>query len=66
MGDFKVVQISKLGEIVIDLGGKVHIIIHLGDLQHSVELGDKLSLYTEIPCLNSVTISPTNSPNVSS
>lgn len=49
LGEYKVVEATGLG-ITICLGRGVHITIHIGDITHHIKPGDKLPLFTEIPC----------------
>jgi hypothetical protein len=48
LGDYPIVDITKIGGIVIDLGKGVHITIHIGTLPHNLALGQTLPLFTEI------------------
>ena len=49
LGDYTIVDITKIGGIVIDLGKGVHVTIHIGALPHNLALGQTLPLFTEIP-----------------
>jgi hypothetical protein len=48
LGDYPVVDITKIGGIVIDLGKGVHVTIHIGTLPHTLVIGQTLPLFTEI------------------
>jgi hypothetical protein len=48
MGDYPVVDITKIGGIVIDLGKGVHVTIHIGSMPHNTAIGQTLPLFTEI------------------
>ena len=39
----------KIGGITVDLGKGVYIHFYIGDFPHSLKVGDKLPLYTEVP-----------------
>jgi hypothetical protein len=52
MGEFPVVEVKPYGAITINVGKNVHITIHVGDFQHSLNPGDKVPLFTEIPYAN--------------
>lgn len=47
LGEFPVAQITSLGAVTLDLGNSVRFTLHLGD-NHTVKIGDRLPLYTEI------------------
>lgn len=48
LGSFVVVRVEPL-MITISLGNKVYIHVHPGDFPHTVEEGDTLPLFTEVP-----------------
>jgi hypothetical protein len=48
LGEFEVDQVGPLGTIGFSLGKKAHITMHIGDFQHTVKVGDKIPLFTEI------------------
>ena len=49
LGEFVVDMVDPLGAIGFSLGKKAHITMHIGDFQHTVKVGDKIPLFTEIP-----------------
>ncbi len=52
LGEFEVDQVGPLGTIGFSLGKKAHVTIHVGDFPHTVKVGDKIPLFTEIDYAN--------------
>lgn len=52
LGEFEVDHVDNLGAIGFSLGKKAHITMHVGDFPHSVKVGDRIPLFTEIAYAN--------------